>query len=102
MARGTDHGVDAQDHLPTDAAGIQIPVPPIEEQRAIIEHVDRATAEIDAIIDRVAVASARLRDYRSTLLGSFVTGKIVLAAGTADIATESANLPESPTHLAAL
>lgn len=66
---------------------LRMPVPPFEEQSAIVEYLDAQTAKIDA-----AIASARreielLREYRERLIGDVVTGKV-------DVREVAARLPE--------
>ena len=53
-----------------------IPLPPLEEQRAIAAFLDRETERIDVLSSRVEVAIERLLEYRSALITSAVTGKI--------------------------
>ena len=64
--------------------------PPLTEQAAIVAHLDKATAAIDA-----AVACARrqvelLREYRARLIADVVTGKL-------DVREAAANLPDDIT-----
>lgn len=55
---------------------IQLAVPPLEEQRAIADHLDEKTAQIDALIERVQDGIERLREYRTALISAAVTGEI--------------------------
>ena len=57
----------------------KIPIPPREEQEAIVSHIDRASAKIDALINIKRAQIAALSDYRTTLINSAVTGKIKVA-----------------------
>ena len=55
---------------------IVVPLPPISEQVAIVEYLDRVTAKID-----IAVAGAErqielLNEYRTRLIADVVTGKL--------------------------
>ncbi|MCC8037527.1 MAG: restriction endonuclease subunit S, partial [Bacteroidales bacterium] len=52
-----------------------IAVPPLEEQQAIAEHLDRKTDEIDELIAIKRDKIASLRDYRRSLIFEAVTGK---------------------------
>ena len=59
-----------------DAYAHTIPLPPISEQAAIVEYLDRVTAKID-----IAVAGAErqielLNEYRTRLVADVVTGKL--------------------------
>lgn len=49
--RALNMGSTHQTIYQRDAAGIQIVVPPIDEQRAIVGYLDRETARIDALIE---------------------------------------------------
>jgi type I restriction enzyme S subunit len=51
-------------------------VPPLSEQRAIAAYLDRETARIDSLADRVRTALDRLVEYRIALISAAVTGKI--------------------------
>ena len=53
-----------------------IPLPPVHEQRAIAEFLDRKTAEVDALCACVETAIERLQEYRMALVTAAVTGKI--------------------------
>lgn len=53
-------------------------VPPLEEQRAIVAHLDRATALIDALIAKTEHSIELLREHRTALISSAVSGKMDL------------------------
>jgi type I restriction enzyme, S subunit len=53
-----------------------ISLPPILEQRAIADYLDRETKRIDHIIARVEAALEKLTEYRTALITAAVTGKI--------------------------
>jgi type I restriction enzyme S subunit len=55
---------------------IHVCVPPIPEQKAIVEHVRHESARIDRIASQVKNAITRLREYRSALIAAAVTGQI--------------------------
>ena len=50
--------------------------PPLREQQAIADYLDRETGKIDALIEKVVDAVAKLREYRTALISAAVTGKI--------------------------
>lgn len=50
-----------------------IPLPPIEEQRAIVEFLDRRTRVIDSLLRTIWLHIERLREYRSALVVDLVT-----------------------------
>jgi len=51
-------------------------IPPIQEQQAIADHLDRETARIDSLIGRINQAIEKLQEYRSAFITAAVTGKI--------------------------
>ncbi|KAA0221564.1 restriction endonuclease subunit S [candidate division KSB1 bacterium] len=55
---------------------LNIPVPPLSEQRAIADYLDRETAKIEQMTAKVEEAIARLQEYRAALITAAVTGKI--------------------------
>ena len=68
-------------------SGFRIPLPPIHEQTAIVEYLDKTTADIDAAIGRARRQIELLREYRTRLIADVVTGKL-------DVSEAAANLPE--------
>ncbi len=64
-------GVDRNDIHPTKAA-----IPPLSEQRAIADYLDRETAKIDRMVEKVEAAIDRLQEYRTALITAAVTGNI--------------------------
>ena len=61
---------------------IKVPHPPIEEQKAIIAHIQVQSAKIDKAITIQEQMIEKLKEYKATLSNSAVTGKIkVPAAG---------------------
>ncbi len=57
-------------------ADLSLPLPPLPEQTAIAAFLDRETARIDRLEEKVASAIERLREYRTALITAAVTGKI--------------------------
>jgi len=53
-----------------------IALPPVREQGAIANFLDRETSKIDALIAKVKEAIERLKEYRTALISAAVTGKI--------------------------
>jgi type I restriction enzyme S subunit len=47
-----------------------------EEQTAIANYLDRETAKLDGLIEKVEAVIARLQEYRTALITAAVTGKI--------------------------
>ena len=63
--------------VPNPAVGdVQLPLPPLQEQRAITAFLDRQTERISNLHSLVAVAIERLQEYRAALIAAAVTGKI--------------------------
>ncbi|EYT60949.1 restriction modification system DNA specificity subunit [Dietzia sp. UCD-THP] len=59
-----------------DAAAIQIPLPPVDEQTKIVEALKVKTSTVDSLIDKSTEMIDVLREYRSALITNAVTGKI--------------------------
>lgn len=59
-----------------DVKTLVTPLPPLDEQRAIVEHVTRSNAILDALVAEAGRAIALLRERRSSLITAAVTGKI--------------------------
>lgn len=55
---------------------LQVCVPPLAEQAAIVEHLDKATAGIDAAIAHARRQIELLEEYRTRLIADVVTGKL--------------------------
>ena len=64
--------------------------PPLPEQRAIVAHLDQATAAIDAAIDSARRQTELMRAYRASLIAHVVTGKLDVRAAAAQLPPESA------------
>lgn len=60
------------------------PMPPLDEQVAIAEYVDGATAKIDLMSEKAEQAISRLTEYRSALITAATTGKIDVRGWQAD------------------
>ena len=61
--------------------------PPLPEQTAIVEYLDKATAGIDTTIAHARREISLLREYRTRLIADVVTGKL-------DVREAAASLPE--------
>jgi len=55
---------------------MRLPLPPTEEQRAIVEHLDIETAKWDGLIAEAERAIDLLQERRTALISAAVTGKI--------------------------
>ncbi len=57
-------------------ASLAVPLPPIDEQRAIVTFLDRETERIDSLAAKMRLLIERLGEYRTALITAAVTGKI--------------------------
>lgn len=57
----------------------KIPIPPRDEQKAIVEHIDQESRKIDETIELKQSQISALSEYKVTLISSAVTGKIKVA-----------------------
>nr|HPQ35796.1 restriction endonuclease subunit S [Tenuifilaceae bacterium] len=53
-----------------------IPIPPIQEQKEIVSHIETQTAKIATAISLIEQEIEKLKEYKSTLIDSAVTGKV--------------------------
>lgn len=66
-----------QSHYNTGTvAELYVPLPPPAEQHSIVDHLNAASATIEALVDAVELAVAQLTEYRQALISAAVTGKI--------------------------
>ncbi len=70
-------------------ANAHIPLPPLPEQAAIVEYLDKATANIDAAIARARRLIELLEEYRTRLIADVVTGKLDVRDAAASLPGES-------------
>lgn len=61
---------------PTKYGAIQVPLPPLDEQHAIVEHLGRECRAIEEVEKASSKAITLLREYRTALISAAVTGKI--------------------------
>ena len=76
----------------TTFGAIKVPVPPLPEQRAIAEYLDRETAKIDAAIEKTKESIALWEELCETLISDVVTGKL-------DVREAAERLPEEEPEL---
>ena len=76
----------------SDAVGVttQVPLPPLDEQRAIAAFLDRETERIDALVAKKRQLIERLQEYRTALITRTVT------RGLPPDAARAAGLDPSP------
>ena len=66
-------------------ANYPIAIPPFPEQAAIVEHLDKATADIDTAIANTGREIDLLREYRTRLIADVVTGKADVRAAADEV-----------------
>ncbi|KXS45005.1 MAG: type I restriction enzyme, S subunit [Methanohalophilus sp. T328-1] len=59
-------------------------VPPLQEQQAIANYLDRETSQIDNLIEKTKQSIEYLKEYRTALISSAVTGKIDVRGTVSD------------------
>lgn len=69
-------------------------IPPLPEQRAIVRHLDRETAKIDALVAKAKDAIAHLNEYRTALISAAVTGQIDVRGHNYKSTCEHARYPQ--------
>ena len=70
------------------AVDFLFPVPPMDEQRAIVESIGGECAPMDTAISRLEREIDLLREYRTRLVADIVTGKL-------DVREAAARLPDA-------
>lgn len=60
----------------TQLKRLHTPLPPLPEQRAIADFLNRETGKIDAVVAKTRKAIERLREYRDSVISAAVTGQI--------------------------
>jgi len=59
-----------------ELSAYKIPFPPLQEQKAIAEHLEAKTAHIEKILETIHLEIEKLKELRKTLINDVVTGKI--------------------------
>jgi type I restriction enzyme S subunit len=57
-------------------ANLQVPIPPLPEQRLIVAHIRRETAKVDTLKVAAERTTGLLKERRAALIAAAVTGKI--------------------------
>ncbi|WP_251922132.1 restriction endonuclease subunit S [Salinibacter ruber] len=60
----------------SDIGKIPFLVPPLEEQKRIVDHIDERTSEIDDAIDQAERQIELMEQYRTSLVAEVVTGQV--------------------------
>jgi len=66
----------------TNIKELPIPVPPVDEQRAIVAHIAAATAKLDSLRSATERTIALLKERRVALIAVAVTGRLHVAEAT--------------------
>lgn len=74
---------------------LHLPVPPVQEQEQIAAHLDKATADVDAAIDKARRQVDLMREYRASLIAHVVTGKLDVRAAAERLPQEACELAVS-------
>ena len=72
--------------------GVPILLPPIQEQRDILERIGRQSRDIDAAIARAHRQIKLLQEYRTRLIADVVTGKLDVREAAAQLSEEDEGL----------
>lgn len=71
------YGAGGQKRVPDDfIRNFRYPIPSVKEQQSIACFLDRETAKIDTLINKVGESKEKLSEYRTALISAAVTGKI--------------------------
>ena len=80
----------AQPHLNAEELGASLVlVPSLPEQAAIVEYLERATADANAAIGRARRQIELVQEYRTRLIADVVTGKVDVREAAAQLPDES-------------
>ncbi|MFI5397521.1 MAG: restriction endonuclease subunit S [Candidatus Binatia bacterium] len=83
--RGATGASDSMQNISQSVVqNLWLAIPPLPEQRAITDYLDRETAKIDRMVTKVEEAIDRLQEYRTALITAAVTGKIDVRGAVRD------------------
>ncbi len=60
----------------TKLLSLPVPLPPLNEQDAILDHIGKSTNRLDSLVRQVRGSIEKLQEYRTALISAAVTGKI--------------------------
>ena len=63
---------------------VRIPLPPLAEQTAIVQYLDKATVDIDTAIAHARRQIELVQEYRTRLIADVVTGKLDVRTASAE------------------
>ncbi len=76
-------------------AAFRLPLPPLAEQLAIVEFLEKATSDLDAAIARAGRQVELLQEHRIRLIADVVPGKL-------DLGEAALEMPEEPAREASM
>ena len=78
QVRGAISGAEGlANNLPMSSLkSFRFPVPPLDEQKQIVVHLNERSSKVGALIEKAEGSCSILREYRSALITDAVTGKI--------------------------
>ena len=56
--------------------GMYLPVPPIEEQHAIVSYITERVGKIDSLLEKLNKEIECIKEYKQRLISDVVTGQI--------------------------
>lgn len=78
------HGIIGMVHITRpELDNTFVPVPPMNEQKAIAAHLQAVSGAMRTVIDKEVSIISRLREYRQTLISAAVTGQLDVRSRTA-------------------
>ena len=81
--------VNTQGNLNVDRIGsMKVAIPPLIEQAAIVDHLDRTSAESEAAVARTRRQIELVEEYRTRLIADVVTGKLDVREAAAGLSEE--------------
>ena len=69
------------------------PVPPVDEQEVIVNHIHQERLRLDLLIAKIHEAINLLKEFRSALISAAVTGKIDLRHASAEATSSQGGTP---------
>ena len=84
----TEHGVCKFVSLITDTKDLTMPLPSIEEQKQIVEYLEKELSKIDTLIETAKAEITLIEEYKTSLINEVVTGKIKIKKDTNEYRTK--------------
>ena len=82
ILRASARGVTLR-NLPSGVIGnLALPLPPLAEQHRIVAEIEKQFTRLDAAVEALRAAQAKLKRYRASVLNAAVTGRLVPTEAT--------------------